>query len=96
MKEEVIIQEFKDKYPEIENWLIDAKVNGLDFEEYLYSRDLIPAEEILELKKKVYNLPVKQFDIDEVIPSEVLSKIQEATARNYKILPFDFKNNTLI
>lgn len=95
MKEEIIIQEFKDKYPEIENWLVDAKVNGLDFEEYLYSRDLISAEEILELKKKNYNLPIKQFDIDEVIPSEVLSKIQEATARNYKILPFDFKNNTL-
>jgi type IV pilus assembly protein PilB len=95
MKEEFFIKEFKDKYPEIENWLIDAKINGVDFEEYLYSRDLIPAEEILELKRKVYNLPVKKFEIDEVIPSEALSKIQETTAKNYKILPFDFKNNTL-
>lgn len=95
MKEEFFIKEFKDKYPEIDNWLVDAKVNGIDFEEYLYSRDLIPAEEILELKKKVYNLPVKEFDVDEVIPQEALAKVQETTARNYKILPFDFKNNTL-
>ncbi|MCS7200889.1 MAG: GspE/PulE family protein [Patescibacteria group bacterium] len=95
MKDELIIQEFKDRYPEIENWLVDAKVNGIDFEEYLYSRDLIPAEEILELKGKVYNLPIKRFELDETIPIEVLSKIQESTARNYKILPFDFRNNVL-
>jgi hypothetical protein len=95
MKEENIISYFKDKYPEIENWLLDAKISGLDFEDYLFGKNLISAEEFLEFKAKTYNLPVKRFEIDEILPKEALSKVPEATARNYKILPLEFKNNIL-
>jgi len=95
MKEEVIIQEFKSKYPEIENWILDAKIAGIDFEEYFFGKGLISAEEFLELKKKVYGLPVKTFQIDEVIPRDILNKVSENMAKNYKILPFDFKENVL-
>jgi type IV pilus assembly protein PilB len=95
MKEENIISYFKDKYPEIENWLLDAKISGLDFEDYLFGKNLISAEEFLEFKAKTYNLPVKRFEIGEVLPKEALSKVPEATARNYKILPLEFKNNIL-
>jgi type IV pilus assembly protein PilB len=95
MKEEKIISYFKDKYPEIENWLLDAKISGIDFEDYLFGKNLISAEEFLEFKAKTYNLPIKKFEIDEVLPKEALSKIPEATCRKYKILPLEFKNNIL-
>jgi len=95
MKEEIIIQEFKNKYPEIEDWILDAKFAGVDFEEYFFGKGLISPEEFLELKRKVYNLPVKIFQIDEVIPRDILSKVSEAMARNYKILPFDYQENVL-
>jgi len=95
MKEELIISHFKEKYPEIENWLLDAKISGIDFEEYLFGKGLISAEEFLDFKAKIYNLPVKKFELDEVLPKDVLAKIPEQTARNYKILPLEFKNNIL-
>jgi type IV pilus assembly protein PilB len=95
MKEEQIISYFKNKYPEIENWLLDAKIAGVDFEEYFLNKNLISSEEFLEFKSKIYNLPIKQFEFNESLPKNVLNKISEATARNYKILPLDFKNNIL-
>jgi len=95
MKEEKIISYFKDKYPEIEDWLLDAKISGIDFEDYLFGKNLISAEEFLEFKAKTYNLPIKKFEIDEVLPKEALSKIPEATCRKYRILPLEFKNNIL-
>jgi type IV pilus assembly protein PilB len=95
MKEEVIISHFKDKYSEIENWLLDAKISGMDFEDYFVGKNLIPVDEFLDFKSKVYNLPIKKFEQDEVLPKEVLSKVPETTARAYKILPLDFKNQIL-
>ncbi len=95
MKEELIINYFQEKYPEIGNWLLDAKISGIDFEDYLFGKGLISAEEFLDFKAKIFNLPVKKFETDEVLPKEALSKIPEATARNYKILPLEFKNNIL-
>jgi len=95
MKEELIISYFKEKYPEIENWLLDAKISGIDFEEYLFGKGLISAEEFLDFKAKIYNLPVKKFEPDEVLPKDVLTKIPEQIAQNYKILPLEFKNNIL-
>ncbi len=95
MKEELIISHFKEKYPEIANWLLEAKVANFSFEDYLLSKELIPAEEFLDFKAKIYNLPVKKFEIDEVLPKEALAKVPETTARNYKILPLEFKGDTL-
>jgi type IV pilus assembly protein PilB len=95
MKEEVIISHFKDKYSEIGNWLLDAKISGMDFEDYFVGKNLIPVDEFLDFKSKVYNLPIKKFEQDEVLPKEVLSKVPETTARAYKILPLDFKNQIL-
>ncbi len=95
MNEDLIIREFQEKYPQIKDWLLDAKLNNIDFEEYLVEKDLIKNEEFLEFKKKVYQLPIKTFEIDEVLPREALEKIPENIARQYKILPFDFKNNIL-
>jgi type IV pilus assembly protein PilB len=95
MKEELIISHFKEKYPEIENWLLDAKISGIEFEEYLFGKGLISADEFLDFKAKIYNLPVKKFELDEIIPKDVLTKIPEQTARTYKILPLEFKNNVL-
>jgi type IV pilus assembly protein PilB len=95
MKEEQITSYFKNKYPEIENWILDAKLAGIDFEDYLFGKNLISAEEFLEFKAKTYNLPIKKFETDEILPKEALSKIPEATARNYKILPIEFKSNIL-
>lgn len=95
MKEEVLIQEFKNKYPDIENWISEAKIQNLLPEEYLFGKELIPAEEILELKAKIYNLPIKKFEGEETIPRSALEKIPEATAKAFKILPLEFKNNIL-
>lgn len=95
MKEEIIIQEFKEKYPDIEKWILEAKIEGVNFEDYIYTKDLIPVDEYLNFKAKIYNLPIKKFEIDEVISKEALSKVPEETCRNYKILPFDFRNNIL-
>lgn len=95
MKEEILIKELKEKYPKIEDWLLEAKISGLGFEEYFYSKNLIPSREILEIKQKIYNLPIKTFEIDEVIPLEIINKIPEKTALNYKILAFDFKQDIL-
>ncbi|GIW67145.1 MAG: hypothetical protein KatS3mg096_013 [Candidatus Parcubacteria bacterium] len=95
MKEEAIISYFKEKYPEIRNWLLDAKISGVDFEDYLFAKNLISVDEFLDFKAKTYNLPVKKFEVDEILPKEALSKLPEETARNYKILPLEFKNNIL-
>lgn len=95
MKEEILIKELKEKYPKIEDWILEAKISGLGFEEYFYSKNLIPSREILEIKQKIYNLPIKTFEIDEVIPLEIINKIPEKTALNYKILAFDFKQDIL-
>jgi len=95
MKEEQIIFNFKDKYPEIKNWLLDAKISGIDYEDYLFGKNLISADEFLDFKAKIYNLPIKRFEADEILPKEALAKIPETIARNYKILPLEFKNNIL-
>lgn len=95
MKEESIVSYFKEKYPQIEDWLLDAKMVGASFEDYLFAKGLISPDEFLEFKAKIYNLPVKKFELDEVLPKEALAKIPESTARNYKILPLEFKNNIL-
>lgn len=95
MKEETIISYFKQKINNIEELLREAKVNNIDFEDYLTNRGIISIDEFLEFKAKVYNLPVKRFDFDEVIPKDVLLKIPEATVKTYKILPLDFNKNVL-
>lgn len=95
MKVDLVISYFKNKYPEIENWVTEANIANIDIEEYLFNKNLISAEEFLEFKSKIYNLPVKKFLPDEVISKEILEKIPEATAKNYKILPLDFKDNIL-
>ena len=95
MKETDIISYFKEKYPDIENWLLEAKIANVSYEDYLFGKNLIPAEEFLEFKAKIYNLPVKKFGVDEILPKEALTKIPESTARNYKVLPIDFKDNIL-
>lgn len=95
MKEDILIQYLKEKYPKIEDWVLEAKITGLGIEEYLYSKNLIPSQEILEIKAKIYNLPIKTFEQDEVIPKEIINKIPEKTALNYKILVFDLKQDIL-
>ncbi len=95
MKEELIISHFKDKYPEIENWILDAKLNNIDFEDFFITKGLIPPGEFLDFKAKVFNLPIKTFEPDEVLSKEALAKVPEQVARNYKILPLEFKNNIL-
>jgi len=95
MKEELLVQRLKEKYPKIEEWLLESKIVGLSFEEYAYSKNLIPVNEILALKSEIYNLPIKTFEMDEVIPYEIISKIPEKTALNYKILAFDLKQDIL-
>lgn len=95
MKEESLISYFKEKYPKIEEWLMEAKILGMTFEEYAYNKNLIPIKEILDFKAQIYNLPIKTFEMDEVIPLEIINKIPEKTALNYKILAFDYKQNIL-
>lgn len=95
MQDQKIIEYFKEKYPKIEDWLMEAKIVNVPFEEYAYSKNLINPKEFLEFKAKVYNLPVKEFEIDEVIPVEIINKIPEKTALNYKILAFDYKQDIL-
>ena len=96
MREDLIISFFKSKYSNIEEWIKEAKNNNIEFEDYLTNKNLISSDEFLKFKSEIYNLPIKKFDIDEVLPKEALSKIPEATAKNYKILPLDFNKNTLI
>jgi len=95
MQEKLIIDYFKEKYPKIEEWLMEAKMVGMGFEEYFYNKNLIPVSEFLDFKAKVYNLPVKRFEIDESIPLEIIKKIPEKTALNYKVICFDYKQNIL-
>jgi type IV pilus assembly protein PilB len=95
MKEELIISYFKEKYPEIENWILDAKLSGIDLEEYFFGKNLISAEEFLNFKATVFNLPIKKFEENEILPKEALSKVPEAMARNFRILPFEWKDNIL-
>jgi type IV pilus assembly protein PilB len=95
MQEKLIIEHFKEKYPKIEEWLMEAKMVGMSFEEYFYNKNLIPVSEFLDFKAKIYNLPIKKFEIDETIPLEIINKIPEKTALNYKVLCFDYKQNIL-
>ncbi|BCX15581.1 MAG: type IV-A pilus assembly ATPase PilB [Candidatus Parcubacteria bacterium] len=95
MKDEQIINFFSSKYPEINNWLIDAKINNISFEDYIFNKSLIPIEEFLNFKASIYNLPIKVFQVDETIPKDILNKIPEAVARNYKILALELRNNVL-
>lgn len=95
MNEETIVSYFKEKYPEIESWIADAKIANMSFEDYVFNKNLIPENEIIEFKSKTYNLPFKTFETNEVLTKEVLSKVPESLARSYKILPLEFKNNIL-
>lgn len=95
MQEEILIKELKQKYPEIEKWFNEAKIHNVSPEEYLFLKDLVSAEDILELKQKIFNLPIKKFDEDEIVSREALEKIPEAMARSFMVLPLEFKNNIL-
>ncbi len=95
MKDEEVISFFKEKYPSIQDWILEAKISNYPLEDYLFNKNLIPAEEFLDFKAKIYNLPIKKFTLDEKIPPEVLKLIPEATARNFRILPLEFKNKIL-
>ncbi len=95
MKEKEILQKLQDKLKEPEIYLKEAKERGLLVEEYLFSKNLIPAEEFLKAKGEVYNLPIKIFEIEEKIPKEALAKIPEKTAFAAKVLPLTIVNGVL-
>lgn len=68
--------------------LKEAQDRGIPAEEILVERGKVAAETLAQAKGELYDVPVKLFARDEVIPREILTLIPEESARSYKVIAF--------
>jgi hypothetical protein len=52
-------------------------------------------QDLMKIKAEILNLPTKTFDKDDVLSKDVLNIIEESSARNYKLVVFDKKDNEI-
>ncbi len=75
--------------------LEDSKMFRKGVEDVLLEDSVIKDEELANIKGEILNLPVKFFDKTDSISKEILNIIEESSARNYKLVVFDKKENDI-
>lgn len=75
--------------------LKEAKSLGKRPEFLLFEKELVPEEEIAQIKAEILKLPTKFFKKDEKIPQEILNLIPEDVARHYQVIVFNKDENNL-
>lgn len=77
-----------------EQALEQSKSLGITVEEYLISHFIIPEEDILEYKSKVFKVPVAEL-YGVTIDPDILKIIPRGVAENYQLVAFDKKGKIL-
>ncbi|MDD3487743.1 MAG: GspE/PulE family protein [Candidatus Pacebacteria bacterium] len=90
-----LIQKGLIKQNEASNLLQEAKNLEKNVEEIINERQLVEEKILAQTKGELFNLPVKQFSKDEIIPQSVLNLIPEDTARHHSMVAFNKDNNIL-
>lgn len=75
--------------------LEDAKIFRKSIEDVLLEDGIVKEEELVKVKSEILNLPIKIFDKQEIISKEIINVIEESSARNYKLVVFDKKDNEI-
>ena len=73
----------------------ESEVLEREVEDLVLERRIVNEKKLLEIKSKIFSLPVKIFKKDEEIPKEVLKLIPENVAKNYQLVAFDKKEGKL-
>ncbi len=90
-----LIQRGLIKQSEASSLLQEAQGLEKNVEELINERKLVDEKILAQLKGELFNLPIKQFAKDEIIPQSVLNLIPEDTARFYNVIAFNKENNVL-
>ncbi len=75
--------------------LQEASLAQRNAEELIYERRLIKEESLANTKSRLFKVPYKKIDTDQ-IKDELLKIIPEETVRNYKVIPISKSDNLLI
>jgi hypothetical protein len=75
--------------------LEDAKIFRKSIEDVLLEDGIVKEEELMNIKAEILNLPIKVFDKKDSISKEILNTVEESSARNYKLVVFDKKDNEI-
>jgi type IV pilus assembly protein PilB len=70
-------------------------ITNRDAEQILFEEKIVSDKDIAEIKSKVLNIPVSKLDLSK-LNDKLLEIIPEDTARNYKVIPMEMQDNTLI
>ncbi len=73
----------------------EAEVFGKDVEDIILERGIINEDALLKIKSELYTLPIKKVGKEEKVSEEILNLIPQNSAKNYNIVAFDKKENTL-
>lgn len=72
----------------------EFKSLGKKEEEIILEKEILPEEQLFELKSEILKIPLKKVVVEE-IPPEVLKAIPEETAKYYKVVPLEKEGETL-
>jgi len=89
IKENLLTQSLAEKIQK------ESEVLEREVEDLVLERRIVNERKLLEIKSKIFSLPVKIFKKDEEIPKEVLKLIPENVAKNYQLVAFDKKEGKL-
>ncbi|MCS7184089.1 MAG: GspE/PulE family protein [Patescibacteria group bacterium] len=89
---EFLKEKLKEKIDNIEEIISEAEKNKISIEEYLYRYGLLD-DYFLNLKSTFFNLPIKNFSLEEQIPAEILNLISEDFSKQRKVISFDKKDD---
>jgi len=89
VKENLLTQSLAEKIQK------ESEVLEREVEDLVLERRIVNERKLLEIKSKIFSLPVKIFKKDEEIPKEVLKLIPENVAKNYQLVAFDKKEDKL-
>lgn len=98
LKNEILIEylkKYKLKQDEIDIWLQEAERFKIPLETYLYQTQKVDPKLIAQIKGEYLNLPVKFFGPQEEVDLKILKLLDEPAAKNYKLVIFDQKENTV-
>jgi type IV pilus assembly protein PilB len=98
LKDDILAEKLKNegiKNEEIEMWLDDVKKLKISLEEYLYQTQKVDPKIIVKIKSDILNIPVKIFSGQEEVDINVVKLLDEQAAKNYKMVIFDKKDNTV-
>jgi len=76
--------------------LKEARTRKVSAETIISERGLVDERVLAETKSEIFDIPVKFFERDEIVPKEILTLIPEGSARHYNMVAFGRDGDSLL